>query len=360
MFRLFNRSSIRKILATSTITTCYVQDRLAKKNPQSSLYWRNQTGLSNLIFQFAHARDVDRVMNLFKVLAPAEFTMYEFLLFLYHSDSIFKLKKLFNKLDDLIDNSQAADVVALGEATLGGNLNLFLKNLLDENDLKTLREVAMSKLITEKELNAFGNLLSQKLYLQAVLTLRYQNSNNVNEKINVRKEIAQLNLDVAGIYLALIVHMIKQDKKIPDMVINTPLTYENLKKVYPSVTRAGELMQIAHDIPEFRYDLSQEMVINKISSNYFLSVLEGLLDHNKIKALPNRVVGFNELPDTIQDEFLKLADTYRVEVSKINPTTSILYQSFWKYEKAIGFFAHKPARDNVNPWREINLSNRIK
>lgn len=247
----------------------------------------------------------------------------------------------------------------MGEATLGVNLNPFLTNLLDKEDLNTLNEVAMSKLITEKELYAFGNLLSQKLYLQAMLTLRYQNSRDTNEKIITRKEIAQSNLDVAGIYLALIIHMIKQDKQILTLLQNSELTYEALKMVYPSATRAGELMQIAHDVPEFRYDLSQERVINKISPNYFLSALEGCIDPNEINALPNRVLGFNELPDTIQGSFLKLADTYSQDASRINFSTSILYPSLWKYEKTIGFFADKPERNKNNQWRDINLSNRI-
>lgn len=364
MFRLLSRRSLFTItMSAASASAVYAQNRLAKTNPQSNFYWRNHAAISQRIFQIAHMKHVDHLMSLCKVFAPAEFTFTECFLLIYQAHTIRQLKIFFDKLDDILGNSQASDIVALGDAKLGTRLNQFLTNLLDAEDLKTINELTCSQLITEQELVAFCNLLAQKLYQQAQFTLCYQQAEDQDKKRFFRTTVAQLNVEVAGIYLALVVHMIKQDKRILALIHRPDapqLSYADLKTVYRSATQAGELMQIAHDVPEFRYDLLQEASLHKISANYFLSILEGRIDQEEVKRLPNRAVGFYELPERVRTEFLTVSVEYKNKAKQINSNTAMLYGFFWDFEKAVGFFAQKPDRDKTNPWRDINLSNRIK
>ena len=337
-----------------TFTVGLTQDYLAKNKNDSSLYWRNSPELADMAFQLAHHRYLDRPMSLSRVLSASDFSAQELMRTLHHISSLRRLKRVFDRLDDTIDGSRAADVLMFGDATLGPKLSVFLQKLLNKDDLSELRKFVEEGLITENELFAFGNLFAKKLHIQAELTLLYEREADFERKAQIREQISQQNLDISGAYLALIIHFIKQDKRvlaIVDRDEDNELTYDMLKHIYPVPTKAGELMQIVHDTAEFRYDLRQESVIHKISANYFLAQLEKngalLASGEEIGKFPDRPVSFHELPGDTQKVFLDIEGNFKRESASLGRITECVYNFSWRYEKAVGFFAEKPRSHNT-------------
>jgi len=352
MFRKSLPSLTRKMLfgaGCGTTSFLLSQNYLAKHHTDSSFYWRNNAYLSNTLFQLAHQKYIDRFINLSKIFSAAQLETNQCLSAINTMPDLMELKTLFNKLDDIIDGATAETVLSFQEASMGPELNPFLSHLLDEDDKKILHQFVDHDLITEKELFSFGNLLSYKLYTQAQLTLTYEQTTCAHEKIALRKQISQENIETSGIYLALIIHFIKKDKKLFELVnqsSDNALTYDKLKMIYPAETRAGELMQIVHDVPEFRYDLIQELTIGKISANYFLAMLEekDLLNQfkNEIDQLPNRPISFYELPDKIKEVFFELENDFKANTSTIGIMAQMVYDFSWEYERQVGFYTQKP------------------
>ncbi|WP_238584478.1 hypothetical protein [Legionella gratiana] len=254
----------------------------------------------------------------------------------------YHLKKLFSKLDDIVDNASPEMIITLGDASLGIHLNTFLKKLLDHDDLSVLNQFIDQKLITKKELHAFCNLFANRLALQARLTLQFIS----NQNIKLREKIAQTNLEISGAYLALLIHFIKKDPRVLDSIErNRGLTYSALKLIYPKATQGGELIQITHDIVDFRYDLIQQPKIGKICANVFLAKLAK--NHNAdtefslILSLPPRPVGIFELSNTTRFQLFIMARDFKSNSFKINIVFGLLYILFWEYIKRAGFNADK-------------------
>ena len=144
-------------------------------------------------------------------------------------------------------------------------------------------------------------------------------------------------------------HLVKKDKRIFDIVdkdTDNKLTYDDLEKIYPSGIKEGELMQIAHDMIEFRLDLRQEPIIGKITPNYFLAQLEknGILAAamEKLNSLPDRPVSFHELLTSIQKVYLEVGKHYRAQSLTISYIAWAINSLTWQYERMVGFFTEKP------------------
>ena len=274
---------------------------------------------------------------------------------------LYHLKLVFDKLDDIVDHAQASDLLSLGDTSLGPELNSFLQNLLDEQDLDALHQFVIKKLITQKELYAFLNLFSHLLVKQAALTLQYSETTQNDLKYLYRRQLAKKNLEVSGGYVALMMHLIKKDKRILEIVHHkeqNALTYDHLIQIYPLGTKSGELQQILHDVIEFRHDLYEEEALNQITPNYFLAELEDdfySLDIQKVKEFPKRAVSFYELPKNIQQKFKEIAKEYRKQSFTIHVRAGIVYSLLWEYEKKVGFFKFKPHPDKKEVWKTVQF-----
>ncbi|KTD56137.1 hypothetical protein Lsai_2267 [Legionella sainthelensi] len=315
---------------------------LAKYVTQSIYYWRNIPYLSLWVYTMAHSRLIKYPLSLAIVLSVMRLYPRDYWLIVRKSVHFYRLKKLFSKLDDIIDTASPDSIIALGDASLGIRLNSFLKKLLDQDDLLVLNQFIDQKLITKKELHAFCNLFANKLALQARLTVLYNSKKNMR----LREKIAAVNIEISGAYLALLVHFIKKDPRILDFIEqNGGLTYSALKPIYPKATQGGELIQIAHDIIDFRYDLIQQPKIGKICANVFLAKLAQNYESETlfplILSLPARPVNIYELSDTIRFQLSLMERDFKIRSFKINIIFGLLYTVFWEYIKRAGFTGDK-------------------
>lgn len=345
--------SLSRKAAIASITIIGVlglqQQYLSTQNPQSSYYWRNLTRFSDMVFQLAHHKHVDFLLSLSKLIVAADFNTQQFIDFVSILPKIKRLKILFDKLDDIVDESSAEAVLSLGEATLGVEFSPFLMKLLDASDHDVLNQLVAEALITREELISFCNLMANKLYIQAVLTQQYAKAVDPVLRIACRKRIAKENLEITGCNLALFVHFIKKDSRLTAIVNDRShpgLTYTDVQEIYEHTTACGELLQIAHDIPEFRLDLRQEPHIGKISANSFLAELEAanvLPTHAAvIKLLADRPVNENELPTPVKVVLSATEKKFMESARNLGTAVRTVYTATWHYEKMVGFFAEKP------------------
>lgn len=343
--------SRKGVIASLTVaaTLAAHQHYLSQYDTQSQFYWRNLHTFSDLMFQTAHYKHIDHLLSMSKVIAAADLDVNQFIQFMLAIPNMRRLKKLFDKLDDIVDNATAEAVLSLGEATLGREYSPFLLQLLDQEDLRDINQLIEDGMITSPEMISFCNLLANKLYIQASLSTQYHHEANQSMRAILRKTIAQENIEISGCYMTLAIHFIKKDPRLTAIVhdpLNTGMNYVDLQSVYPRSTKAGELMQIAHDTPEFRYDLKNETSIGKISANYFLAELESanVLQESKaeLQQLPDRPVTMNELPKKTQTVLLKTEHHFQQEAARLGPSVKVVYNLAWQYEKRVGFFAEKP------------------
>ncbi len=331
------------------VISSLIQHYLAKNQSTSRLYLRNCPILPNLAFQLCHYYYLDHTLHLFNIFPASGFYIREYFTTIPHVPEFFSLKGLFDKLDDIIDGAVADKVLSFGKVILGPTPSPFLQKLLDKDDLHDLDQFVAKGLIKKEDMYAFGNLLANKLYIQSELTLEYQAESSAEKKALIREKISKEHLEVSGIYLVFIIHLVKKDKRIFDIVgkdMDNELTYDDLKKIYPSGVKEGELMQIAHDMIEFRLDLRQEPIIGKITPNYFLAQLEknGILAAamEKLNSLPDRPVSFHELPTSIQKIYLEVGKHYRTQSLTIGYIAWAVNSLTWQYERMVGFFTEKP------------------
>jgi hypothetical protein len=326
------------------------QHYLAKHKTNSRWYWRNSPKLSDFGFQLAR--------NLF-----AEYTVLSAKLF-FSSDRkiklismvirapLIRLKTLFESLDDKVDSIPHQKILTLGNATLGPTMSPFLKCLLVEDDFHFFNQLIIKTLLSEAEIFSLCNLIANKLWLEATLTLRYEQESNPAIKADLRQQIAQENIEITGIYFAFVTHIVKKDKRI--LKKDTALTYNLLKTVYPKACLVGELDQIKHDSVECRHDLRQESVIGKISPNYFLAQLEkeGILGDamHALHILPDRPVTLFEMPESVQKLFLKIKKEFSKQASKMGVTIGMTFNLAWEYQYRIGFYTRKP-----RSWRNSSV-----
>lgn len=315
---------------------------LAKYLPKSMFYWRNIPRFSIWAYTIGYSRFVKYPITLTILFSVMHLYPRDYWLIFRKALFLCRLKKLFGKLDDIVDSASPEVIIALGDASLGVNLNPFLKKLLDQDDLSVLNKFIDQNLITKKDLYAFCNLFANKLALQARFTLQY----NANRNAKLRENIAKNNIEISGAYLALLTHFIKKDPRIIDSIEqNKGLTYSALELIYPKATQGGELIQTAHDIIDFRYDLIQQPKIGKICPNVFLAGLAQKPDSDMvfplILNLPSRPVGIFELPDAVRSQLYVIAREFKTKSFKINTISGVLCTILWEYIKRVGFASDK-------------------
>lgn len=326
---------------------CRTQHYLARNRSNSLLYWRNASLLTDIVFQLARNAYIEHITLAAKIFFSSDQKIR--LLFMTLHSRLLRLKKLFEKVDDLVDSMTPEEILSLGDAILGPQMSPFLGRMLDEEDLCFINQLISEKLLTKEEIFSFCNLIAHKLHLQAHLTACYERENSSVIKATLRQQIAQENIEITGIYFIFVAHFIKKNKQILDLVSrneNNELTYEILKKIYPESSYVGELDQIKHDTIEHRYDLQQELLVGKISPNYFLAQLEkkGHLEHAKLelKQLSNRPVTYYELPSIIQQNYLDVKKYFIKQALKIGKIAGITFILIWEYQSRIGFYTTKP------------------
>lgn len=329
----------------------FTQNHLAKHDNKSPFYWRNNLKFSDAVFQIAHHKHVDFLMTCSRIFTASQLDSQQVIKTMRVIRALRSLQKVIDKLDDAIDDAKADQVLKLGETTLGPELSPFLQNLLDADDKLAFNQLVTSGLITQNELYSFGNLFAKKLFIQAQLTLRYEQESDPEKRKELRKQIAQENIEISGINLVLMFHCIKRNEKLKGLVhqsSDNELTFERLREFYPTEIKAGKLIQILHDISEFRYDLRQEPVIGKICANYFLAELEasGLIKkyHHELSQLPDRPASFHELPVEIQNFLTTIERDFKNEARTIGKSTALAYGFSWNYETAVGYCTQKPRR----------------
>lgn len=315
---------------------------LAKYVPKSIFYWRNIPCLSLWVYTIGHSRFVKYPITLAILFSVMHLYPRDYWFIFRKALFLCRLKKLFGKLDDIVDSASPEVIIALGDASLGVNLSPFLKKLLDQDDLSVLNKFIEQNLITKKDLYAFCNLFANKLALQARFTLQY----NSNQNARLRENIAKNNIEISGAYLALLTHFIKKDPRVTDSIErNRGLTYSALEHIYPKATQGGELIQTAHDIIDFRYDLIQQPKIGKICPNVFLAMLAQKPDSDTvfplILNLPSRPVGIFELPNDVRTQLYVLVRDFKIKSLKINIISGVLYTLLWEYIKRVGFASDK-------------------
>lgn len=339
---LLGYSELFILIAAILFLMVAVQLFLAKYFSRSLCYWRNIPCLSLWAYKIAHSRLIKYPFCFIIIFSLMRLSPREYWFILKKALYFYQLKKLFSKLDDIVDNASPECIIGLGEASLGVNLNPFLIKLLAQEDLAILNKFIHKNLITERDLFAFCNLLANKIVLQARLTLHY----NSNQNSQLREKIAKNNIEISGAYVALLLHFIKKDKAIINSIEqNRGLTYRALKNIYPKATQGGELIQIAHDIVDFRYDLIQQPKIGKICANSFIAKFCHSTNfkalHRTILNLPARPVGIFELPAAIRFQLSNLIQDYKLKAFKINLISALLFSLHWEYIKRMGFNSDK-------------------
>lgn len=301
-------------------------------------YWRNIPYLSRWVYTIAHSRFVKYPFSIAIVLSVMRLYPKDYWFIFRKAMYFWHLKTLFSKLDDIVDNALPERILALGDASLGVDLNPFLKKLLDQSDLAVLDQLIDQNLITKNDLYAFCNLFANKLALQAKLTLQY----NSNQSAKRREKIAKNNIQISGAYLALVIHFIKKDPRVTEFIEqHKELTYAGLRRIYPKCTQGGELIQVMHDITDFRYDFLQQPKIGKICPNIFLAKLEQNFYYDKVNplllSLPSRPVNIFELPDVVRSKLYILVRDFKIKSFRINIISGLLNTCLWEWVKRAGF-----------------------
>lgn len=330
---------------------CTSQHYLAKHKNSSRWYWRNSPKLADLAFQLARNLFAEYYVLAAKLFFSSNHKIK--LLSTVMRAPLIRLKILFESLDDKVDRMTPQQILTLGNATLGPIMSPFLKGLLDKDDLHFFNQLITKTLLSEADVFSFCNLIANKLWLEATLTLWYEQENDHATKADLRQQIAQENIEITGVYFAFVAHIVKKDTRILNN--NTPLTYNLLKTLYPEACLVGELDQIKHDSVEYRHDLQQETVIGKISPNYFLAQLEkkGILLDNiqALQDLPDRPVTLFEMPENVQVLFLETKKKFSKQAFKMGVTIGMTFNIAWEYQYRIGFYTRKP-----RSWRDSSVS----
>ena len=323
---------------------CRIQHYLARNRSCSLLYWRNSPILANTVFQLARNNYVEHVILTTKIFFSSDQKFK--LIFRTSHRRLLRLKKLFEKLDDVIDSMIPEEILSLGNSFLGPTMSPFLSNILNEEDLRFINQLNADGLLTKEEVFSFCNLIAHKLYVQANLTVHYEQEHNPTVKVVLRQRIAQENIEITGVYFIFVAHFIKKDKRVLDLISHNELSYDLLKNIYPKSRQIGELDQIKHDTIEHRYDLQQERFIGKISPNYFLAQLESngnIVGAQKaLNQLSNRPVTYYELPSMIQRNYLNVRTYFIKEAFKLGKVAGIVLILIWEYQYRIGFYTTKP------------------
>lgn len=339
---------------------CLVQHFLAKNKNGSLLYWRNWPLFADIVFQLSRNIFIEHIILAAKIFFSSDQKIK--LIFMTSHFRLLRFKKLFEKLDDVIDSMTPEQILSLGDSVLGPTMSPLLGKILNEEDLGFINQLISDGLLTREELFSFCNLIVHKLYIQAKLSSCYEQELSPQLKAALREQIAQENIEVTGVYFIFVAHFIKKDKRISDLVSqneNNELTYALLKKIYPESSLVGELDQIKHDTIEHRHDLQQELFINKISPNYFLAQLEKngqLIDAQKeLNKLSNRPVTYYELPIIIQQNYLQVRRNFIQQALKIGIIASLIFIVTWEYQYRIGFYTIKP-RSWRTPLSSLSLN----
>ena len=321
-----------------------IQHYLARNRSGSLWYWRNSPILANTVFQLARNNYVEHVILTAKIFFSSDHKIK--LIFQTSHRRLLRLKKLFEKLDDVVDSMIPKEILSLGNSFLGPAMSPFLSKILNEEDLRFINQLNADGLLTKEEIFSFCNLIAHKLYVEASLTASYEQEHDQTVKAVLRQRIAQENIEITGIYFIFVAHFIKKDKRVLDLVSCNELSYDLLKNIYPKSSQIGELDQIKHDTIEHRYDRQQEHLVGKISPNYFLAQLESngnIVDAQKaLNKLANRPVTYYELPSLIQQNYLNVRTHFIKHALRLGIITGIVFILIWEYQYRIGFYRTKP------------------
>lgn len=319
----------------------FMQRLLAKYNPQSRLYWRRIPIIGSFVFFCTRNPAISCAVYMLKGGVALNPSFKEWWFTVRHYLIFNRIRLIFSQLDDVCDTSLPQTILAMGPAHLGNELCPFLQNVLQKNHIRYFEHLIKPSLLSKRELVAFGNLFAVKLYQQAHLTLEYEKA-EVCDKARIRTQIVQENLDIGGICLAFAVHIIKKSAPLDAMLTKNPImTYEQLKLAYPVPTKVGELLQMLHDISNFRVDLEEEKKIHKICPNYFLNQLEQQHVSSEVirqlNQLPKRGVGLTELPLDIQIIIIKMQNSFIQRYFMNNPMVNTVLNLSWEYICRSGF-----------------------
>lgn len=328
------------------VSPALLQYYLSRHRSFSRWYWRNFTSYSRLVLRVVHYVYFYELYLAISIAFSMRLNLRIILKLLRHAPYSRNLKRIVDKLDHIVDNAPASDLLALGNATLGPALSPFLLTLLDEHDVQAFAQFVETGCMSKEELCAFGNLLAYKLHRQAQLTIDYTQTTDKPKKAHIRMALAQENIEITGVCFALCAQFSQKDPRIIERVQrqeDNQLTYTHLQATFPKTTRAGELSQVIHDTIEFRYDLHHEPAIQKISANYFLALLEshGAIE-SAIATLPSRTVNQYELPPFAQQALGTLESILKSGAKTMGLIPGLLLRVSWGYLKRIGFYLEKP------------------
>lgn len=184
-----------------------------------------------------------------------------------HFKEIESFTESVNRIDDIIDSMQGAEVMELGNVSYGTELCPFLKNpKLDPDDYLAKIERLVSLGLTDRGTAiAFSNMFACKLYERAKLEPLARNSNSTGTRI----EMAELNISVTQLYSAFIFRCFNKYKNTYEDAEN--LTPHTALAPYPNVTRLAFLGQVLDDMRDFFIDIKSEMDTQVASSNMIMA-----------------------------------------------------------------------------------------
>lgn len=231
-------------------------------------------------------------------------------------------------LDNFVDEMPAGQRNELGAAKTGVMPCEMLANLDKRvpSYMAAVEQIAAKGCTTKEEQMAFANLYALFIKEGAKAELDYQRSGNSSD----RRRITEANLQLCEVLACNAVQYCFAVPAIIEKVGEGDLSFDDVRRTFPQVTRMGRLTEILDDMQDILIDAELEVKTGITSANSFICRVHELLESYdamtkdvllkqfnsfvKINALNSDVVTENSFPIILkeaikaeQEEFWKLS-----------------------------------------------------
>jgi len=244
-----------------------------------------------------------------------------------------------NNIDDRADNLPPQAIALAGNTHLGTTPCDFIKNrpIISEEEERLGKKFIDSGFLTEKDAVSFANLAAVLLQQGSQLSLQYLS----DKSPETRTQMSEKNMQLGSLSGITPIHLIKQNP-IPAHAIESGLTLEHLKDLYPNTAKMTYLAQLYDDMHDIFEDLSKEIKTGHPSPNRILALAHedgNLLNNMGGVKQTHRIfterhnnqqnIAFNNFPDSLQQAVDQAGTLYKEISESLPKTASKFLTSAW-------------------------------
>lgn len=265
-----------------------------------------------------------------------------------NKDLMFSMFHLVKKIDDIVDEMDPDQRLALGEAREGNTPCEFIRNgdvCMPAYD-KAMRGMAQAGVLSYEEEVAFSNVYAVLIREGARASKVYQETGAARS----RQIITEANHRLAEVLGVHILQHCVAEERTKQLAQERGLQYGDIPRLFPKAARLGRMAEYIDDMRDVLIDLEHEAETGITAPNIVLCKLfergelydqDGALTRgmqNFLLAHRNNpeIVPVDQYPQCLKDVIDGLREEYRTHAFKLGPMHRDLMLTWWRVTEAEG------------------------